>query len=190
MSKDRDRDSGREGTGLQLSSRKKERRLWWLFNYISFIQINSRLQSRPWPWQAWETLGSFCCYREKAKYNCAASQFHCKQTSSAFFFSFRTLSSIHYNTHSILILREASTRGALEVPWLFTPNRAIRACGVLWKTQVPHQKEPSPTYLGNPHNCQFLSSQQWAHIGMCQPGYCVISQSHHFSLPKTDKEKQ
>lgn len=39
-----------------------------------------------------------------------------------FFKSFRTLSSIHYNTHSFLILREALTRGALEVPWWFTPN--------------------------------------------------------------------
>lgn len=107
-----------------------------------------------------------------------------------FFKPFRTLSSIHYNTRSIFILREASTRGVLEVPWWRTPNRVIRACGVLWKTQVPHQQVPSFTYLGNPHNSQFLPSQQWVHIGMCQPGYCVTSQNHNFSSPRTDKEKQ
>lgn len=33
LGQDRDRDSGERGeTGLQLSSRKKMRRLWWLFN--------------------------------------------------------------------------------------------------------------------------------------------------------------
>lgn len=37
--------------------------------------------------------------------------------------SFRALSSIHYNTHAILVIKEALTRGALEIPWWFTPNR-------------------------------------------------------------------
>lgn len=178
----------REGTSLQLSSRKRD-----YDDYsIIFLLYRSTVSCNPGcdlgkP----RKLSGFCCCREKAKYNSAVSPFHCKQTSSAFFCKpFRTLSSIHYNTRSIFILREASTRGALEVPWWRTPNRAIRACGVLWKTQVPHQQVPSFTYLGNSHNSQFLPSQQRAHIDMCQPGYCVTSQTHTFSSPRTDKEKQ
>lgn len=112
---------------------KKLRPLRWLsINF--FIQINSQLQSRQWPLGSLGNSVAAVATGKKQNSTGQLPHFIVKRHPLLFLKSFKTLSSIYCNTHTILIIREALTRGALEIPWWFTPNRAIRACAVLQNT--------------------------------------------------------
>lgn len=83
---ERNRDSEERGeTGLQLSGRKKKLEDYYIIQLIFFYTDQHSAAIQAVTFVKLRKLSGFCCYREKAKFNWAASPFHCKQTSSALF---------------------------------------------------------------------------------------------------------